>query len=324
MELETRRWKLTGSKAGGNTETEIEGISLKVQLSGIKIRTSLGGIAQLVERLVRNEKVWGSTPHTSTKVSSGFYGILYFSLPGCAVLLTPMRWKGNYKSVRRTHFLYLTLATILFTGLASVPVVAADYWEGLSSRQRDILSAGESLVLEEEMPGNPWPRFIVYKLVKATPAEIAAVFWDLRLDPKYIPNCLSVTITASPAPNILEGEYTLKMPFFLPDEVYVSRNTLHRHSDEHYEISWEVLRSRYTKSCRGSVDLQKLDRGTLLRYTNVVEPGSKIAGIMKNSASRQLLASVKALVSQVASETANRSELLEKQLKTLGEASGSR
>jgi hypothetical protein len=26
----------------------------------------LGGIAQLVERLVRNEKVWGSNPHIST------------------------------------------------------------------------------------------------------------------------------------------------------------------------------------------------------------------------------------------------------------------
>gem|GEM_PF-5927963 len=26
----------------------------------------VGGIAQLVERLVRNEKVWGSNPHTST------------------------------------------------------------------------------------------------------------------------------------------------------------------------------------------------------------------------------------------------------------------
>ena len=26
---------------------------------------NIGGIAQLVERLVRNEKVWGSNPHTS-------------------------------------------------------------------------------------------------------------------------------------------------------------------------------------------------------------------------------------------------------------------
>lgn len=198
--------------------------------------------------------------------------------------------------------------------------MAADYWEGLSTRQRDILASGEPLILEEEVPGNPWPRFIVYHLVKATPAEVAAVFWDLRLDPEYIPNCISVTIVGSPAPNVLDGEYTLKMPFFLPDEVYVSRNTLRRYSEDHYEISWEVLRSRYTKSCHGSLNLQKLDKGTLLRYTNIVEPGSKIAGIMKNSASRQVLASVKALVSQVLSESGRRSELLEKQLKVLGEA----
>src|SRR6266581_3108833 len=30
-----------------------------------------GGIAQLVERLVRNEKAWGSNPHTSTPMGLG-------------------------------------------------------------------------------------------------------------------------------------------------------------------------------------------------------------------------------------------------------------
>ncbi len=236
--------------------------------------------------------------------------------------MTPLGRKDNYESVHRPLLPLLTLAAILFTGLASVRLSAANYWEGLSSRQKEMLTSGESLILEEEVPGNPWPRFIVYHLVKATPAEVAAVFWDLRLDPQYIPNCLSVTIAASPAPNVVDGEYTLKMPFFLPDEVYVSRNTLRRHSEEHYEISWEVLRSRYTKSCSGSLALQKNDKGTLLRYTNIVEPGSKIAGIMKNSASRQVLASVKALVSQVGAELGNRSALLEKQLKVLGDAAG--
>lgn len=228
--------------------------------------------------------------------------------------------KDNYLFVHRPLLPFLSLVAVLFTGFASARLSAADYWEGLSSRQKAILTSGESLILEEEVPGNPWPRFIVYHLVKATPADIAAVFWDLRLDPAYIPNCLSVTIIGSPAPNVLDGEYTLKMPFFLPDEVYVSRNTLRRHSEEHYEVSWEVLRSRYTKACKGSLNLQKVDGGTLLRYTNVVEPGSRIAGIMKNSASRQVLASVKALVSQVGAESGNRSGLLDKQLKSLGEA----
>ena len=58
-------WFFATHKSGGNELPE--GISLKVRLSGIKFGRSLGGIAQLVERLVRNEKVWGSTPHTSTK-----------------------------------------------------------------------------------------------------------------------------------------------------------------------------------------------------------------------------------------------------------------
>ena len=58
-------WLIASQTSGRNELTE--GISLKVRLSGIKFRRSLGGIAQLVERLVRNEKVWGSTPHTSTK-----------------------------------------------------------------------------------------------------------------------------------------------------------------------------------------------------------------------------------------------------------------
>lgn len=236
------------------------------------------------------------------------------------MLLTLLPGKGNYESVNRPFLPLLLLTAMLFTGFVPARLAAADFWDGLSTRQKGILASGEPLILEEEVPGNPWPRFIVYHLVKATPAEVAAVFWDLRLDPAYIPNCLSVTIIGSPAPNVVDGEYTLKMPFFLPDEVYVSRNNLRRHSEEHYEVTWEVLRSRYTKACKGSLNLQKVDGGTLLRYTNIVEPGSKIAGIMKNSASRQVLASVKALVSQVGAESANRSELLEKQLKTLGEA----
>ena len=293
----------------------VEGISLKVRVSGIKFRIALGGIAQLVERLVRNEKVWGSTPHTSTKdfapvtspkidrgISGGYQGDVHRFLP--------------------RHFpLAILLAALFLT--TTKAVAETNYWSGLSSRQREILNSGETLILEEDLPGNPWPRFIVYQLVKATPAQVAAVFWDLRLDPKYVPNCLSVTILAKPSPHVIDGEYTLKMPLFLPDEVYVSRNTLHRRTPEDYEISWIVLRSRYTKSCSGNLSLQKHEKGTLLRYSNQVEPGSRIAGIMKNNAGHQVVASVKALVSQVAREMERPSDPLEKQMKALEESLGS-
>ena len=227
---------------------------------------------------------------------------------------------GPRPILRYLVFSFLVAPVFLTTTDA---LAETNYWSGLSSRQREILNSGDALVLEEDLPGNPWPRFIVYHLVKATPAQVAAVFWDLRLDPKYVPNCVAVTILAQPSPHVIDGEYTLKMPFFLPDEVYVSRNTLHRRTPEDYEISWVVLRSRYTKSCSGLLSMQKHEKGTLLRYSNQVEPGSRIAGIMKNNAGHQVVASVKALVSQVARETERPSDPLEKQMKALEESLGS-
>lgn len=233
--------------------------------------------------------------------------------------------KDNQVDVHRSILRYLAffflIAPLILT--ATDAVAESNYWSGLSPRQKEILNSGETLILEEEIPGNPWPRFIVYQLVKATPAQVAAVFWDLRLDPKYVPNCLSVTVVSKPSPHVIDGEYTLKMPFFLPDEVYVSRNTLHHRTPEDYEISWVVLRSRYTKSCSGLLSLQKHEKGTLLRYSNLVEPGSRIAGIMKNNAGHQVVTSVKALASQVARELEHPADLLEKQMIALDEALGS-
>lgn len=233
--------------------------------------------------------------------------------------------KDNQVNVHRPILRYLVFSFLIVPLFLTTTDALAEtnYWSGLSTRQREILNSGDALVLEEDHPGNPWPRFIVYHLVKATPAQVAAVFWDLRLDPKYVPNCLSVTILGKPSPHVIDGEYTLKMPFFLPDEVYVSRNTLQRRSADHFEISWDVLRSRYTKSCSGIISLQKHERGTLLRYSNMVEPGSRIAGIMKNNAGHQVVASVKALVSQVAREMEHPSDPLEKQMKALEESLGS-
>ena len=131
----------------------------------------------------------------------------------------------------RSPLIRFALAFLLLaTGsLAAPPVSEINYWSGLSPGQRARLGNGDTILLEEEIPGKPWPRFIVYSLVKSvSPWEVAAVFWDLKLDPRYIPNCASVTILNHPSPSVVEGEYTLRMPFLLPDEVYVSRNILHR------------------------------------------------------------------------------------------------
>jgi ribosome-associated toxin RatA of RatAB toxin-antitoxin module len=161
------------------------------------------------------------------------------------------------------------------------------------------LNSGKPVILEEEIPGNPWPRFTIYQLVKASPSQVAAVFWDCEKDSEYIPNCTKVSVLSRPSPYVVEAEYTLRMPFLIPDEIYVSRNEIHRGQDGSYDVTWKVLNSRYTKSCSGSLRLEEHDGGTLIRYSNLVEPGSRIAKLLKASASRQVVESVQSLVDRV-------------------------
>jgi len=174
-----------------------------------------------------------------------------------------------------------------------------NFWNSLNQAQHALLNAGKPVVIEEEMPGNPWPRFTIYQLIKATPAQVTATFWDCEKDPEYIPNCTKVTVLSHPSPGVVEAEYTLKMPFFLPDEVYVSRNELQHGANGSYGVDWRVVTSRYTKACAGSLRVEEHDGYALLRYSNLVEPGSRIAKIMKASASRQVVESVQALVDRV-------------------------
>jgi hypothetical protein len=208
-----------------------------------------------------------------------------------------------------------------------LPVFAEDAgkapnWDTLSPAHRAQLNAGRPVVLEEEIADNPWPRFTIYQLAKAQPAEVAAVFWDCEKDSEYVPNCLKVTILSRPSPNVTEAEYTLKMPFFLPDEVYVSRNEVQRGAEGAYTVSWRVLRSRYTKSCSGSLRLERHDGGTLIRYSNLVEPGSRIAKLMKATASRQVVESVQSLVDRVGDLLVRPGNALEMQIRSLEEAFG--
>jgi ribosome-associated toxin RatA of RatAB toxin-antitoxin module len=216
------------------------------------------------------------------------------------------------------------ILAILPTILSILPLEAkaevlpkTSYWNSLGENHHDMLNSGRPVILEEEIPGNPWPRFTIYQLVKAKPAHVAAVFWDCEKDPEYIPNCTKVSILSRPAPNVVEAEYTLKMPFLIPDEIYVSRNQIRRGPDGGYEVSWKVLNSRYTKSCSGTLRLEDHDGGTLIRYSNLVEPGSRIAKLLKASASRQVVESVQSLVDRVGDLLVRPGNVLEREIRLL-------
>ena len=216
-------------------------------------------------------------------------------------------------------FLLILLGSWSFMAAA---LAEGELWNALPhSEQRELLE-GKVVKLEEDVDGSAWPRFIIYHLVKSPPAAVAAVFWNCELDPKYIPSCTSVKILNSPEPGVVNAQYTLSMPFFLPDEVYVSRNKLRKLSPSDYEISWRVTPSRYSKSSVGSLRVEEHGDRTLIRYTNLVIPSSRFASLLRSTAATQVVESVKALVTQVISEIEQTPTLLEKQLQALEQSSG--
>jgi ribosome-associated toxin RatA of RatAB toxin-antitoxin module len=194
-----------------------------------------------------------------------------------------------------------------------------EVWNGLPHFEQRELLAGKTVEFEENVESSVWPRFIIYQLVKASPAAVAAVFWNCEKDPEYIPNCSSVKILNTPEPGVVNAEYTLSMPFFLPDEVYVSRNQLMKLSGHDYEIIWKVSQSRYSKSSIGSLRMEEHNGMCLIRYTNLVIPASRFAGMLRTSAGKQVMESVKALGRQVALEAEKNPELLQKQVQALGQ-----
>ena len=222
------------------------------------------------------------------------------------------------------HAKPLTFVLILLAILGFMKGVhaAGEVWNGLPHFEQKELSEGKIVEFEENVDGSVWPRFIIYQLVKAPPASVAAVFWNCEKDPEYIPNCISVKVLNSPEPSVINAEYTLSMPFFLPDEVYVSRNQLKKISNHDYDIVWCVTQSRYSKSSIGSLRVEEHDGMSLIRYTNLVIPTSRFAGMLRASAGKQVMECFKALTTRVVMEIEKTPALLDKQIQVLECAAG--
>lgn len=184
------------------------------------------------------------------------------------------------------------------------------------------LSNGKPLVLNKEIPGEPWPEMTIWQLVKCSPEVLAGVFWDSELDPSYLPSCLETQIVARPIPSAQKARFRLKMPLFLPDEVYISDIRLIPQTPGSYKITWKVLESIYAKSCSGEILIEPHAGMSLVRYRNFMVPRSRIAGLLKGPGMSRVVESFHALVAQTEKEVHSSPALLERQRKALQLATG--
>ena len=213
------------------------------------------------------------------------------------------------------------LALILI--LSALSALHATEDESLTSAQLAQLTPGKPLVINREIPGEPWPEMTIWQLVKCPPDVVAGVFWDSELDPAYLPGCLETKIISRPAPSLQQAWFRLKMPLFLPDEVYVSEIRLIPQDPGSYKITWKVLESIYAKSCTGEIMIQPYEGSmSLIRYKNFMVPRSKIAKLLKRPGMKRVEESFQALVNQAEKVSRGTSNLTEKQRKALQLATG--
>lgn len=220
--------------------------------------------------------------------------------------------------------LVMTLACPL--GMAAVAAASASTavssQDVLSPVQLAQLASGKPLILEKDVPGEPWPELTIWQLIKCAPEELAGVFWDSELDASYLPGCLEARILSRPVPYAQKAQFKLKMPLFLPDEVYVSDITLIPQPPGCYRISWSVIESVYAKSCSGEIQIEPRAGMTLMRYRNFMVPKSRIAVLLRGAGRDRVIESVRALVAQTEREVRGSPELLARQRKALRMAMG--
>ena len=187
--------------------------------------------------------------------------------------------------------------------LLALLILPINLWgspNNLSPSQLTTLENGGQIITEVPIEGNPWPQFTVYQYSKANPSTVAALFWDFERDPSYIPNCISAKTAPIGSPLEKTTTFHLKMPMFLPDEVYSSDQTINGvpHTMQSYDIKWTVTSARYITSCTGHLSITPNGTGSLLTYHNLVNPGARIAGMLRENARTQVAETVEAIVKE--------------------------
>ena len=213
----------------------------------------------------------------------------------------------------------VTIFTIL-TLVVSCIAESLDSWSALNEKQHALLHSGKQVLVTEKISNSSWPYFHVYLLVHATPLQAAAVFWDAPNAPHFIPHCVNVNVSTRPTANIAELDYELQVPFF-PNEVSKVRNVVRSlPQDGGYEISWKVLRSKYSKGGKGSFLVVPHENESFICYSNFVDPGSIIATILRKYAERQVQEIAAAIAAQIEYEVQNNPEQILQQEEELKKA----
>ena len=203
--------------------------------------------------------------------------------------------------------------------LAALPAATAGLLDDLTREQRANLEKGDLIVLEQDIPGKPWPRVRIYKKIQASPEQVAGVFFDYNQAKTFIPDVLESRISKKISPGVMEVDYEVDVPI-LADEAYTARNEMKALQDG-YQASWTLLRALQTKAAEGNLLIEPFENGSsVIRYTNLVTPSSGMAKILKLPAMARMQKTVLAIGQKVEQQKSKNPAELAAQVARLREA----
>jgi hypothetical protein len=207
----------------------------------------------------------------------------------------------------------------LFLLFCCPALMSSTLLDDLDQKQIDQVAKGEQICLLEPVEGKPWPKVRIYQKVGASPEEVAAVFFDYKNAKAYVPKLIKSDVSKQVSPCVADVDYGIDVPI-LPDEYYTARNTLTSEADGGYLVSWSLVKALQTKASEGSLRIERWNDGTVIRYTNLVTPSSGMAGLLKSTAIDQMKNTVRAIVTRVEKQKADKPDDLKVEIRDLESA----
>ncbi len=195
---------------------------------------------------------------------------------------------------------YGVLAMALF--LASMSgSLRADLLSEVPKNDRPQLMQHQTVEKSIPMPGAPWPKFKLYRLINAPAATIWNLFINYEAQPSYIPDTIAVKVLAHNPDGSVNVQYTVKVPVLR--RITYTVQDRYSHQGNLSKVSWKLIKSPLAKSSDGSFEVEPYGPNqSLVCYTNFCVPIiGFITGLQEDA-----LDSAKKTVSAIATEAERR------------------
>ncbi|MFV0336853.1 MAG: hypothetical protein ACK5LK_01220 [Chthoniobacterales bacterium] len=198
----------------------------------------------------------------------------------------------------------------------------------LSKSELQTVLKGKFVTHSEDVQGHPWPIISVFGWTDASTEEIFAVFYDYNSAKTFVPNIIKSQITKKHSPTKVEIDYCIDVPI-LADENYTSINTLHpKQQNGRIQVTWSLVRADNLKKAEGLFTAVPWKNGakdgSLILYSNLTDPGSVGAGLLKGFAYGQMRDCVRAILDKVANEKKRNPRELQAKVDDLNKILGGR